>query len=186
MGAPPVIIHFWLACFLINHQLYWSTPMTMETSICGYIQGQSILESASFTHESVFDLLNRKKNLRGSMWFFQLFVAGCWKPKSQQRYPLVNKHRPWKSPIFYGFTSLPTPTTARVYVNLPEGTTAASGQVLHEDHWAFPRQTFGVSRRWEHPVLIIELGFRGWEFTKRYGDIFNGNFRILKWRYCTI
>ena len=36
-------------------------------------------------------------------------------------YPLVNKHRPWKSPIFNGFTSLPTPTTARVYVNLPEG-----------------------------------------------------------------
>ena len=29
-------------------------------------------------------------------------------------YPLVNKHRPWKSPIFNGFTSLPTPTTARV------------------------------------------------------------------------
>ena len=36
-------------------------------------------------------------------------------------YPLVNKYRPWKSPIFYGFTSLPTPMTARVYVNLPEG-----------------------------------------------------------------
>ena len=29
-------------------------------------------------------------------------------------YPLVNKHRPWKSPIFHGFTSLPTPMTARV------------------------------------------------------------------------
>ena len=36
-------------------------------------------------------------------------------------YPLVNKHRPWKSPIFIEETSLPTPMTARVYVNLPEG-----------------------------------------------------------------
>ena len=26
---------------------------------CDYIQGQSILESASFSHESVFDILNR-------------------------------------------------------------------------------------------------------------------------------
>ena len=34
---------------------------------------------------------------------------------------MVNKHRPWKSPIVNGFTSLPTPMTARVYVNLPEG-----------------------------------------------------------------
>ena len=29
--------------------------------------------------------------------------------------------RPWKSPMFNGFTSLPTPMTAKVYVNIPEG-----------------------------------------------------------------
>ena len=28
---------------------------------------------------------------------------------------------PWKQPSFNGFTNLPTPMTARVYVNLPEG-----------------------------------------------------------------
>ena len=29
--------------------------------------------------------------------------------------------RPWKSPIFSGFTNLPTPMTTRVYVNLLKG-----------------------------------------------------------------
>ena len=39
----------------------------------------------------------------------------------QMIYPLVNKHRPWKITQFLMETSLPTPKNARVYVNLPEG-----------------------------------------------------------------
>ena len=35
-------------------------------------------------------------------------------------YPLVNKHRPWKSPMFNGKLVFQT-LSARVYVNLPEG-----------------------------------------------------------------
>ena len=44
-------------------------------------------------------------------------------------YPLVNKHRPWESSTFNGFTSLPTPMTARVYVNLLEGNQCISPDV---------------------------------------------------------
>ena len=56
----------------------------------------------------------RKKALWGRL------TRRCWKNYGRY-YPLVNKHRPWKSPIFLMETSLPTPTTARVYVNLLEG-----------------------------------------------------------------
>ena len=58
-------------------------------------------------------------------------------------------------------------------LNTKEPASFRGSQVLHEDHWAFPRQTSGVSRRWEHPGLtsseVGETTVDGWEFTEKYG-----------------
>ena len=48
-------------------------------------------------------------------------VKHRWTHQEIVAYPLVNKQLDPENPLFPMETSLPTPMTARVYVNLPEG-----------------------------------------------------------------
>jgi hypothetical protein len=67
------------------------------------------------------------RDRHGDMMVGAYQVMGLW---YNGIYPLVNKHRPWKSPIFIMETSLPPPMTARVYVNLPEATMGYANIIL--------------------------------------------------------
>ena len=75
-------------------------------------------------------------------WKLCFFDASSW--KSGDIYVDIPSGKltvgPWKSPVFIEETSLPTPMTARVYVNLPEGIwyiyMAFDGFVFYElDDW---------------------------------------------------
>ena len=77
------------------------------------------------------------------------------------KYPLVNKQFDPENSIFLMETSLPTPTTARVYVNLPEGTRyscwASCSVDLSGNDVALFSNNFGIAVEYVRFVLNADV-----------------------------
>ena len=97
------------------HSCYWNRRLGMVS--IGFSTWYLITcRSIPICCQSVFHLLAIAVSVVQNITYVvdgQLIILAAWIPKKQRssagHYPLVNQHRPWKSPIFNGFTSLPTP-----------------------------------------------------------------------------
>ena len=124
----------------------WASPVTVSSRVQGSkapnrftscitfelaAQNQSTLRSQTFSSNRS-DLLQLMASLEIPIWLHKI-------------YPLVNKLVDPENHQFLMETSLPTPTTARVYVNLPEGIPNSFG--IKSSQHCFPRVPFRLLRK---------------------------------------